>query len=30
LSIYFEKTGANIFLVIGWDDEIVRMPISFF
>lgn len=29
-SMYFEKASNNINLVIGWDDESVRMPISFF
>jgi hypothetical protein len=29
-SMYFEKTNGNINLVMGWDDETVRMPISFF
>ncbi|MBZ5857483.1 DUF2911 domain-containing protein [Flavihumibacter profundi] len=30
LGICFEKTNGAISLVIGWDDEIVRLPISFF
>ncbi|ULQ51854.1 DUF2911 domain-containing protein [Flavihumibacter fluvii] len=30
LSMYFDKSNNTINLVIGWDDEIVRMPISFF
>ena len=30
LGIYFEKANNIISLVIGWDDEVVRLPISFF
>lgn len=29
-SMYFEKTNGNINLFIGWDTEMVRIPISFF
>jgi hypothetical protein len=29
-SMYFEKTNGNISLFIGWDTEMVRIPISFF
>ncbi|WP_046368101.1 DUF2911 domain-containing protein [Flavihumibacter petaseus] len=28
-SMYFEKNNGTIHLVIGWDDESVRMPIQF-
>lgn len=30
LSIYFEKFNTTVNLIIGWDDEMVRLPISFF
>jgi hypothetical protein len=30
LGIYFEKANNIISMVIGWDDEVVRLPISFF
>ncbi len=28
--MYFEKTNGNVSLFIGWDTEMVRIPISFF
>lgn len=30
LSMYFEKLNTTVNLVIGWDDELVRIPVSFF
>lgn len=30
LGIFFEKSNNTINMVIGWDDELVRVPLSFF
>lgn len=29
-SMFFESNNGNIYLMIGWDQETVRLPISFF
>ena len=30
LGIFFEKSNNSINMVIGWDDELVKVPLSFF
>jgi hypothetical protein len=30
LGIFFEKAKTVVNMVVGWDDELVKIPISFF